>query len=233
MTLVGGAPNASHQYLDGGIMSLKIESVAVEKLESHPNNPRRGDVDTIVESLKTNGQFRPIVISSDNVVLAGNHTLQAAVKLGLPKIDVVRLPVTGDSDEAVRVMLADNRSSDMSTYDDADLIVLLESLTDLEGTGYIPDDLTDLMHISEMHLNADDSSTTYTPTSEDKVGISKNLSVLKDEYAEKSVRSVILAYSLEDFEEIAQLLMTAREMLSLESNADVVLQLLRENNAGN
>ena len=214
-------------------MSLKIESVAVEKLESHPNNPRRGDVDTIVESLKTNGQFRPIVISSDNVVLAGNHTLQAAVKLGLPKIDVVRLPVTGDSDEAVRVMLADNRSSDMSTYDDADLIVLLESLTDLEGTGYIPDDLTDLMYISEMHLNADDSSTTYTPTSEDKVGISKNLSVLKDEYAEKSVRSVILAYSLEDFEEIAQLLMTAREMLSLESNADVVLQLLRENNAGN
>ena len=214
-------------------MSLKIESVAVEKLESHPNNPRRGDVDTIVESLKTNGQFRPIVISSDNVVLAGNHTLQAAVKLGLPKIDVVRLPVTGDSDEAVRVMLADNRSSDMSTYDDADLIVLLEGLTDLEGTGYIPDDLTDLMHISEMHLNADDSSTTYTPTSEDKVGISKGLSVLKDEYAEKSVRSVILAYSLEDFEEIAQLLMTAREMLSLESNADVVLQLLRENNAGN
>ena len=214
-------------------MSLKIESVAVEKLESHPNNPRRGDVDTIVESLKTNGQFRPIVISSDNVVLAGNHTLQAAVKLGLPKIDVVRLPITGDSDEAVRVMLADNRSSDMSTYDDADLIVLLESLTDLEGTGYIPDDLTDLMYISEMHLNADDSSTTYTPTSEDKVGISKNLSVLKDEYAEKSVRSVILAYSLEDFEEIAQLLMTAREMLSLESNADVVLQLLRENNAGN
>ena len=214
-------------------MSLKIESVAVEKLESHPNNPRRGDVDTIVESLKTNGQFRPIVISSDNVVLAGNHTLQAAVKLGLPKIDVVRLPVTGDSDEAVRVMLADNRSSDMSTYDDADLIVLLEGLTDLEGTGYIPDDLTDLMHISEMHLNADDSSTTYTPTSEDKVGISKGLAVLKDEYAEKSVRSVILAYSLEDFEEIAQLLMTAREMLSLESNADVVLQLLRENNAGN
>ena len=214
-------------------MALKIESVAVEKLESHPNNPRRGDVDTIVESLKTNGQFRPIVISSDNVVLAGNHTLQAAVKLGLPKIDVVRLPVTGDSDEAVRVMLADNRSSDMSTYDDADLIVLLEGLTDLEGTGYIPDDLTDLMHISEMHLNADDSSTTYTPTSEDKVGISKNLSVLKDEYAEKSVRSVILAYSLEDFEEIAQLLMTAREMLGLESNADVVLQLLRENNAGN
>lgn len=214
-------------------MSLKIESVAVEKLESHPNNPRRGDVDTIVESLKTNGQFRPIVISSDNVVLAGNHTLQAAVKLGLPKIDVVRLPVAGDSDAAVRVMLADNRSSDMSTYDDADLIVLLEGLTDLEGTGYIPDDLTDLMHISEMHLNADDSSTTYTPTSEDKVGISKNLSVLKDEYAEKSVRSVILAYSLEDFEEIAQLLMTAREMLSLESNADVVLQLLRENNAGN
>ena len=214
-------------------MSLKIESVAVEKLESHPNNPRRGDVDTIVESLKTNGQFRPIVISSDNVVLAGNHTLQAAVKLGLPKIDVVRLPVAGDSDAAVRVMLADNRSSDMSTYDDADLIVLLEGLTDLEGTGYIPDDLTDLMHISEMHLNADDSNTTYTPTSEDKVGISKNLSVLKDEYAEKSVRSVILAYSLEDFEEIAQLLMTAREMLSLESNADVVLQLLRENNAGN
>ena len=211
-------------------MSLKIEQVGVDTLEPHPQNPRRGDVTVIAESLEANGQFRPIVISNDNIVLAGNHTLQAAKTLGWGKVDVVRLKVDGDSDDATRVMLADNRSSDLGTYDDSDLVQLLAELDELTGTGYDFDDLADLKHLTELRdITADTDDAQYSGTGLDADGVVpyKGLNSLADQYADKAVRSVILAYDLDDFEEITALMGKARKDLEMDSNREAVLTLLR------
>lgn len=212
-------------------MALTIEQADVETLSPHPNNPRRGDVATIVDSLKANGQFRPLVVSEDGVVLAGNHTLQAAKQLGWTEIDVVRLPVTGDSEEAVRVMLADNRASDLGSYDDNDLLMLLESLNDLEGTGYLPDDLDDLQHLTGLRdVTAGSGESHYSGAglAADGVIPDKGLQALQDDYAAKSVRSVILAYDLGDFDEVTKLMSAARQLLDVDSNSEAVLLILRE-----
>ena len=212
-------------------MALTIEQADVETLSPHPNNPRRGDVATIVDSLKANGQFRPLVVSEDGVVLAGNHTLQAAKQLGWTEIDVVRLPVTGDSEEAVRVMLADNRASDLGSYDDNDLLMLLESLNDLEGTGYLPDDLDDLQHLTglrDVTAGSGDSHYSGTGLAADGVIPDKGLQALQDDYAAKAVRSVILAYDLGDFDEVTKLMTAARALLNVDSNSEAVLLILKE-----
>lgn len=115
-------------------------------------NPRRGNVPAIAESLATNGQFRPIVVNKGthtgrpNEVLAGNHTLMAARLLeeqgrGLEGgLDCYLVDVTDQ--EAERIVLADNRTADLGSYDNADLVELLQSLDgDLTGTGYAAEDL--------------------------------------------------------------------------------------------
>lgn len=122
-------------------------ALQITKVKAHPQNPRTGNVAVIAESLAENGQYRPIVISSDGFILAGNHTHAAAVELGWEVIDAVRVNHKHDSVAARRIMLADNRTSDLGSYDDRELLDLLKELdTDqgLMGSGYDDTDLASL-----------------------------------------------------------------------------------------
>ena len=121
-------------------------------------NPRRGDVEAIAGSLQAHGQFRPIVVNEGThtgrpmETLAGNHTLKAIQLLAErnpkdPRWQHVEAYVIDvDEDQAARIVLADNRTSDLATYDESELLDLLESVDDdLDGTGYDYDDLNTLL----------------------------------------------------------------------------------------
>lgn len=119
-------------------------AVPIDDLRPYDRNPRRGDLESLKESLGANGQYRPIVANRrDNRVLAGNHTWQAAKALGWPEIAVTWVDV--DDEQAARIVLVDNRTNDLATYDDAALADLLTGLPDLVGTGYDPAALAELL----------------------------------------------------------------------------------------
>jgi len=115
-----------------------IESVPVGVLRPHPRNPRRGDIRLIAGSLSRNGQYRPILVQrSSNVILAGHHTWQAAQLLGWTHIAV--LPIDVDDDAALRLLLMDNRSSDVADYDPG-LLAELHALIGESAPWVVPDD---------------------------------------------------------------------------------------------
>ena len=96
----------------------------IERLELLPGNPRRGDVAAVAASLQAFGQRKPIVARVvDRVVIAGNHTLQAARQLGWPQIAVVW--VDDDETTSKAFALADNRTAELGDYDDAALAALI------------------------------------------------------------------------------------------------------------
>ena len=114
---------------------VPFEDVAVERLIPHPANPRRGNVDAVAESIRANGFYGALVVQrSTRHVLAGNHRLQAARQLGMATVPVVW--VDCDDDRALRILVADNKSSDLATWDDRALADLLRDLDgdDLTGT---------------------------------------------------------------------------------------------------
>jgi hypothetical protein len=122
--------------------------VDIGAVRPHPRNARNGDIDAIAESLRVNGQYRPIVIAREGTILAGNHTYMAAMEIGWDVIAAVRLDLDPESPEAHRIMLADNRTADLGNYDRGLLVDLLQNLDDgpgLVGTGYDGDDLTRLL----------------------------------------------------------------------------------------
>jgi len=122
---------------------VRYERKKVAELKPHPENPRRGDVEAIAESLSAHGQYRPITVQkSTGFVLAGNHTLAAAASLGWDEVAVVVVDV--DDEQARRILLVDNRTADMGSYDDDALVSLLQSLEDLGGTGYTFEDIPSL-----------------------------------------------------------------------------------------
>jgi DNA modification methylase len=121
-----------------------VEHVAIDSVKPFPGNPRRGDISAIKASLEANGQYRPIVVNRLTMeVLAGNHTLEAAKKLGWNEITVTY--VEADPARAKRIVLADNRTNDLAGYDNESLVELLSDLEDFEGTGYDQEDLDALL----------------------------------------------------------------------------------------
>lgn len=118
--------------------------VPVSELVEHPDNPRRGDTGLIADSIAHNGFYGAVIAQrATNRVLAGNHRLRAAVSEGLDVLPVIWVDV--DDETATRILLADNRTSDLAGFDGSDLAQLLEQLTGtdahLAGTGYTQADL--------------------------------------------------------------------------------------------
>jgi len=72
---------------------MKIETVSIDSLSLDPANARLHsprNLEAIKSSLRRFGQQKPIVVGANNVVRAGNGTLQAAKALGWKEIKIVR-----------------------------------------------------------------------------------------------------------------------------------------------
>jgi ParB-like chromosome segregation protein Spo0J len=117
-----------------------MEQIPIGSVRPHPENPRRGNVAAIAESLRVNGQFKPILVHRPTRhILAGTHTWKAAKQLGWPTIAAVFSDA--DAPTAKRIMLADNRAADGGWTDEAAAFDILATLPDLEGTGYTLEDM--------------------------------------------------------------------------------------------
>lgn len=120
-----------------------MTQIEISKLKFYPGNARRGDIDLIADSLSKLGQYKPIVANADGTILAGNHTVMAAQRLGWETIDVHRVDV--DDETAKRINLVDNKANDQSTYDVEELVNLLTELPNLDATGFTRDEVDDLL----------------------------------------------------------------------------------------
>ncbi|MDU4694106.1 MAG: DNA modification methylase [Dermabacter sp.] len=128
---------------------LTTHDLPLADLALLPGNPRQGDIGAVSESMRVNGVYQPIIVNKGtktgrpNEIIAGNHRAQAAKALGHKTIPAIVLDLTDE--EAKRIALADNRTSDLADYDNDALLLMLQDLPDLAGTGYDGDDLDDLL----------------------------------------------------------------------------------------
>ena len=125
----------------------RYEVVPLDRLTPHPDNPRRGSVEDIADSVDANGWYGALVVQqSTGRILVGNHRWQVLKERGKTTVPVIWLDV--DDDRARRILLADNRTNDRATYDENALLSLLEDMATsadaLAGTGYGMDELEDL-----------------------------------------------------------------------------------------
>jgi ParB-like chromosome segregation protein Spo0J len=120
---------------------LRIETVNINSLTPDPANARKHDgknLQAIENSLLKFGQRKPICVTPDSIVVAGNGTLEAAKNLGWTEIVIARTPV-GWSWEQIRAFaLADNRTAELAEWDDK---VLADQLLELDANGWELEDI--------------------------------------------------------------------------------------------
>lgn len=126
----------------------------IEKLRLLPGNPRMGNVESVMASLRKFGQRKTISArlipdGEDGVgeVLAGNTTLKAAKRLGWTEIAVAW--EDDDDQMAAAWALADNKTHDDGEYDEENLAAMIQRIEDndelLEASGFDLMDLEDIM----------------------------------------------------------------------------------------
>jgi ParB-like chromosome segregation protein Spo0J len=114
---------------------MKVEKVKIAALTVDPENARkhsRRNIDAIASSLDKFGQRRPLVVW-DNIIIAGNGTVEAAKTLGWTDIEIARVPAEWSSDQARAYALVDNRTAELADWDPQMLAV---QLVDLDSMGF-------------------------------------------------------------------------------------------------
>jgi len=132
--------------LTPGMSILRLPLLALTPHESNPRNHPEHQLLTLIRSLQTHGQQRPVVITPEHVILAGHGLVQAAKRLGWDAIDCVIY--SGPNPEAF--LLMDNQSS-LYAYDDTDKMLamlrdLLAQEVPLEDAGFDTEEVTNLLH---------------------------------------------------------------------------------------
>jgi DNA modification methylase len=106
----------------------------------------RAQIRAISKSIDAFGFNAPVLADKDGNILAGHGRVEAAKLLGLMYIPVVFLHHLSEA-EAMAYMLADNKLTDRSGWDDATLAVQLKQLSelalsfDIEATGFEPPEI--------------------------------------------------------------------------------------------
>lgn len=150
------------------LMPLAVDITTLLPLEG---NPRKGNVDAIVASYAEFGQVRPIVIRPNDdgtaTVIAGNHQLEAAKRLGWDQIAAVVYDV--DNSRAIAFAIADNRTMELGYTEPELLNELILEVNDiypelLDGLGWDQFELAELEQESiRDEIQVISSHTAYTP----------------------------------------------------------------------
>jgi len=115
---------------------MKLETWLIANLTADPQNARTHDkrnLDAIATSLTKFGQRKPIVITPEGIILAGNGTVQAAKQLKWKEVQVTVTPKEWDYATARAYALADNRSAELAEWDTS---VLASQLVELDAEGW-------------------------------------------------------------------------------------------------
>ena len=103
-------------------------------MKNNPNKGTKGN-DYIARSLQELGAARSIVATADGEVIAGNHVLEQAEKLGIPTrvvqtdgselVVVQRTDVQSGSDKAMAIAVADNKATELNLEWDEELLSIM------------------------------------------------------------------------------------------------------------
>lgn len=193
----------------------KQHLVPIDAVDEYPDNPRRGDTKALKDSIARNGFYGVLIAQrSSGFILAGNHRLRVLREMGATEVPVMFIDCTDE--DAKRIVLADNRTSDLAFYDDPTLFKLLQDLEgDLAGTGYDRASYELLLQGLEGEEILGGIAQGYSPEEREAA------------YIDSEVRSIILPYGGDQYDEVAGNLQALRSALSLDTNADVVEVLAR------
>ena len=152
-----------------GVIAQEYEMVPVDALTPHNRNVNQGDLGAVIESIRANRFYGAVMAQKGTgVIIAGKHRWLGAKECGLAAVPTIWADVTDE--EAIRLMLADNRICRLGLDDDSALAQLLQEIQaesgTLSGTGYDLDALDELLADLGIANRPDEEGSEAAPSKE-------------------------------------------------------------------
>ena len=148
---------------------MKVTDIDITDIIPYANNPRNNAaaIDAVAASIREFGFKVPVVIDRNNILITGHTRLEAAKKLGITKIPAIRAADLTDA-QVKAFRLADNKVSEIATWDDKALAAELQALDDMDfdmsDFGFADDELReDIENLEDPEVP--EGATTETPVS--------------------------------------------------------------------
>jgi ParB-like chromosome segregation protein Spo0J len=125
---------------------MQIEEVRIDSISLNERNPKihtDKQIKLIEQSIKRFGYTNPVILSADNVVLAGHARVKACINAGNDTVPCIRTKLSGKDADAY--LIADNRLTEIAQYDRD---ILAELLAD------IPADLQELTGFESVQIES-------------------------------------------------------------------------------
>ncbi len=125
-------------------LDLAVETRPIDELKSYAGNARthsKKQISQIAASIRQFGFTNPVLIDSEDRVMAGHGRVEAAKLVGMTSVPTIRLAHLTDGQRKAYI-LADNRLAQLSSWDEDILRIELQGLSgmdldfDLEITGF-------------------------------------------------------------------------------------------------
>lgn len=114
--------------------NIAVTWCRIEDLVPNPRNPRihsKAQIRRIAESISAFGFNVPVLVDAKNCVIAGHGRLLAATELGWTEVPAIRLEHLSEA-QARAFMIADNRLTEISVWDEQLLAEQLKDLSSIE-----------------------------------------------------------------------------------------------------
>lgn len=112
------------------MVKRELKTVKVEDLVPYEQNPRRNNksAQIVAKSIEAYGYINPILVTDENIILAGHTRLKALKILGVEEVEV--LVISGLTPEQVHgFVIADNRVGEYSRWNYAAIDRLMSGVS--------------------------------------------------------------------------------------------------------
>ena len=145
-------------------MAQKIELWSIERLQPYEKNARvhsKEQVGQIAASIVEFGFLNPILVDSNDGIVAGHGRLSAAKELALDEVPVVVLDHLTESQKKAYI-LVDNKLAENATWNEAflqeEIVALNLQDFDISVLGWDEDEIREIMEFDADETNNDDDS---------------------------------------------------------------------------
>ena len=114
---------------------MNVKEISISKITPYNRNPRDNDkaVEAVANSIEEFGFQQPIVVDKDMVIIVGHTRYKAAQELGLQTVPVV-IASNLNEEQVKAYRLADNRTNELATWNEAMLIEEIGQIEDIDMT---------------------------------------------------------------------------------------------------
>lgn len=124
---------------------MNIIYLPISEIKPYEKNPRKNDnaVEGVANSIREFGFRNPIIVDSNNEIVAGHTRYKAAIKLGMKEVPcIVADDLTEEQIKAFR--LADNKVAEAAKWDFELLDAELEEIMNIDMSDFGFEELSDI-----------------------------------------------------------------------------------------